>query len=148
LRPGSERDGLASVSAERPIVLLVDDNADILETTSRFLRARGLDVIAVDSALSVAALVVRHQPQIVVLDVMMPALDGDVVAKLVASQPGIRSTPIVFYSAMEEEQLYALVRCMPGTSCVSKSDGLEALHSTILGTLGGKTHEGSSGNRA
>jgi CheY-like chemotaxis protein len=43
-------------------VLLVDDNAEILETTSAYLRSRGLQIVPSSSALGVTVLVNRHRP--------------------------------------------------------------------------------------
>jgi len=116
-------------------VLLVDDNPEILEVTSRYLRARGLDLVTADPALGVSALARRHQPAIIVLDVMMPALDGDALASLLRAQPAVRDTPIVFYSAMEEEELQRIVGTFPGTAYVAKGDGPSALYSAILARL-------------
>jgi CheY-like chemotaxis protein len=113
-------------------VLLVDDNPTILETTSLFLRARGVHVVAVDTALGVTALVLRHHPDVVVLDVMMPALDGGALAAIIHGKKDLRAIPIIFYSAMEEEQLHRLTAKVPGSTYVAKADGLEALHSAIL----------------
>jgi CheY-like chemotaxis protein len=122
-------------------VLLVDDNAEILETTARYLRARGLGVVTADSPLGVSALVLRHSPDVIVLDVMMPALGGDSLASLLRSLPAglsrsaSRGAPILFYSAMEEEQLLRLVASLPGTAFVAKADGLPALHAAIAARL-------------
>jgi CheY-like chemotaxis protein len=113
-------------------VLLVDDNAEILETTSTFLRARGLHIVAVGSALGVTALVMRHRPHVVVLDVMMPALDGGALATLIRGKKDPRATAIIFYSAMEEEQLHQLAAKVPGATYVAKADGLDALYSAIV----------------
>jgi CheY-like chemotaxis protein len=112
-------------------VLLVDDNPEILLTTSSYLRARGFHVVAVDSALGVTALVSKHRPSVVVLDVMMPALDGGALATLIHGRKDLRATPIIFYSAMEEEQLHRLSAKVPGSTYVAKADGLGALYSAI-----------------
>jgi two-component system, OmpR family, response regulator len=115
------------------IVLLVDDNLEILETTSNYLHTRGLHVVTSSSALGVTALVSHHRPDVIVLDVMMPALDGDALASLIRGRKNnTRATPIIFYSAMEEEQLHCLAAGLPGTSYVAKSEGLGALYSAII----------------
>jgi CheY-like chemotaxis protein len=119
-------------SGTQKTVLLVDDNPTILETTSRFLRSRGLQVVTVDTPLGVTALVLRHHPDVVVLDVMMPALDGGALATIIHGKKDLRATPIIFYSAMEEEQLHRLTAKLPGSTYVAKADGLEALYSAIL----------------
>jgi CheY-like chemotaxis protein len=136
---------LTPANGSQTTVLLVDDNREILEATARYLRARALDVVTTSSSLGVSALVLRHNPKVIVLDVMMPALGGDSLASLLRTLPNgngngnghsaPRSTPILFYSAMEEEQLHRLVASLPGTGFVSKADGLLALHAAILARL-------------
>jgi CheY-like chemotaxis protein len=126
---------LTSVIGLQKTVLLVDDNAQILETTARYLRARDLGVVTSNSPLGVSALAMRHVPDVIVLDVMMPALGGEALASLLRGLPAARATPILFYSAMEEEQLQRLASTLPGTGFVSKADGLAALHSAIVSRL-------------
>jgi CheY-like chemotaxis protein len=126
---------MSLADADAKTILLVDDNAQILSTTAAYLSARGMRVVTSESALGVSALVRRHQPAVIVLDVMMPALDGDALAALLQGQPNARATPIIFYSAMEEEQLHRLSLRMPGTSYMPKADGLAALHSAIMARL-------------
>ena len=117
-------------------VLIVDDSAEILSTASVYLSQRGFDVHTSDSPLGVSSLVLRHRPSVVVLDVMMPALDGGALAKLLRSMSTGQATPIVFFSSMEEEQLYRLTKDTDNASYVLKSDGLAALHAAICRRLG------------
>jgi two-component system OmpR family response regulator len=117
-------------------ILLVEDNPQILETTTQYLRARGYGVISSDSPLGVSALVRRYRPALIVLDVMMPALDGDALAPMLRAQPGAGATPVVFYSAMEEEQLHRISRLLPGATYVTKSEGLAALYAAIVSRIG------------
>jgi DNA-binding response OmpR family regulator len=123
------------VPTTRGLVLLVDDNAQILETTARYLTARGFGVVTSDSALGVSSLIRHHRPAILVLDVMMPALNGDKLARVLTSQRTLHTMPIILYSAMDEEQLYAMVAEIPGGSYVVKSQGLEALFAEIVERL-------------
>jgi CheY-like chemotaxis protein len=122
-----------TTSGPAKTILIVDDNEEILGTTSSYLQSRGLRVVSSSSALGVTALVGRHHPDVVVLDVMMPALDGDALATLLRGQKSaLRSTPIIFYSAMEEEQLHRVAASVTGATYVAKGDGLGALYSAIV----------------
>jgi DNA-binding response OmpR family regulator len=128
---------------DRGPILLVDDNSEIIATTAHYLRARGLEVVTSDSPLGVSSLVRHHAPSVIVLDVMMPALDGNALARVLNAHGLARKTPIIFYSAVDEEQLYAIACEIPGASYVPKSEGLSALHAAIQTRL-----ETSSGPRA
>jgi DNA-binding response OmpR family regulator len=116
-------------------VLVVDDSPEILSAVRQFLGQHGLNVIMADSPLGVSSLVLRQRPAVIVLDVMMPALDGGALAKLLRSVGGGETVPIVFFSSMEEEQLYELARQTEGATYVLKSDGLPALHAAICRRL-------------
>jgi two-component system OmpR family response regulator len=116
-----------------PTVLLVDDNAVLLDQAVAYLSQRGLHVIGHGSPFGVGVLVLRHRPQVAVLDVMMPGLDGPHLVEALAQQGPL--PPIVYYSAMEEEQLYELCKKRPETSYVLKSDGLPMLYDAIMRRL-------------
>ena len=123
---------MASASTATRTVLLVDDNALLLKQAEAYLENYGIHVVSHTSPFGVGALVLRHKPDVAVLDVMMPGLGGEQVHQFLEKQAGSEPMPpVIFYSAMEEEQLYQLCKRRPGTSYVLKSDGLRALHSAI-----------------
>jgi CheY-like chemotaxis protein len=119
-----------------PVILLVDDNAAILTSTARYLRSRKLEVVCSDGPFGVTALIHQHAPAVIVLDVMMPALSGGTLGGLLRAQD--RLAPIIYYSAMQEEQLYRLAQKTRGASYVLKSDGAEMLYQAIRAALDGK----------
>jgi DNA-binding response OmpR family regulator len=86
----------------RELVLIVDDSAPIRDVVSLLLADEGYDVItAVDgeSGLEMAA---EHDPDIIVLDVMMPGLDGrDVLARLRRTS----DRPVLFLTARGEPEM-------------------------------------------
>jgi DNA-binding response OmpR family regulator len=117
--------------AAREVVVLVDDDETMLDMLSRYLRAKGFEVIATSSAIGVGALVLRHHPIAIVLDVMMPALDGEGLARLLRAQPATKEVGIVLHSALPPEQLAALAARIGRASYVAKGTGLSALHEAI-----------------
>lgn len=105
-------------------ILLIDDDPDLLDRTSAYLTAKGFEVATAQNVFGVAALVGHRRPDIVVLDVRMPALGGDAVAKTLER---FFSTPIVFYSAIDEQEGEELGRRHPKASFVSKARGVRHL---------------------
>src|ERR671930_1361539 len=57
-------------------VLLVDDEANLVELLQGYLEKEGFDVLGCTDGMSALALARTRQPDLVVLDVMLPALDG------------------------------------------------------------------------
>ena len=82
-------------------ILLVDDERTIRDSLSRLLRKAGFTVlIAANGAAGVDAFRERR-PDLVLLDVMMPGMDGYAVCEAMRSAD--RETPIVFLSALDAE---------------------------------------------
>jgi CheY-like chemotaxis protein len=114
-----------------PSVLLVDDNIDILSQAEAYLVNRGCRVLATASPIGVGAMVLRHRPDVAVVDVMMPGLDGGTLVDVLDAQQALERPHVIFYSAIDEEQLHQLTRSRVRTSYVSKVDGLPALFAAI-----------------
>jgi len=99
--------GRTPVEGAGPRVLVVDDDRAILRTMDVNLRARGYDVVLAGEGRLALALVARRRPDIVVLDLGLPDMDGlDVIAGL----RGWSSMPIIVLSARiaEEAKVAAL----------------------------------------
>jgi two-component system, OmpR family, KDP operon response regulator KdpE len=77
-------------------VLVVDDEPSILAALAPMLRARGYDVLAATSGHAALDAVDRHAPQLVVLDLGLPDLDGVEVCRRIREG---RTTPILVLSA-------------------------------------------------
>ncbi len=90
-------------------ILVIDDDQKALVAARRQLEAAGYDVIASESALKLPILVQREKPDLVLLDVEMPALSGEHVLDLAAMFDFLHSIPIVLHSGRSEEELQALV---------------------------------------
>jgi two-component system alkaline phosphatase synthesis response regulator PhoP len=84
-------------------VLIADDEPDILEILKYNLSNEGYDVVTAkdgDEALEKAR---RTQPDLVVLDVMMPKKTGVEVCQLLRAQPAFKETLIIFLTAVNDE---------------------------------------------
>src|SRR5271170_8034678 len=76
------RKGPSALMGTSSVILLVDDNAAILESTARYLRNRNLEVICSESPFGVPSLMSKHSPAVIVLDVMIPALSGQAIGAI------------------------------------------------------------------
>ena len=83
--------------SRRATVLVVDDDADVVETMVDILRDEGHDVRSACNGREALALVERERPDLVLLDLEMPVMDGRTfIAELRAA--GIDDVPIVVLS--------------------------------------------------
>lgn len=85
-----------------PTVLLVDDEKDILELLKYNLRKEGMHVITASDGKAALSLM-ASKPDLVVLDVMMPEMDGWEVCKAIRKNPDSAATPIIFLTAKDDE---------------------------------------------
>jgi two-component system OmpR family response regulator len=90
-------------------ILVVDDDKTLLGAVRRLLTAAGFEVITSDSALRLPQLVQRESPDLVLLDVEMPALSGEHVLEMTKLFEFLQKTRIVLHSSRSEEDLQAMV---------------------------------------
>src|SRR5690242_332267 len=92
-----------------PLVLLVDDERAIRTICRVNLEGDGLAVSEASDGAEALAEVKETRPSIVLLDVMMPLVDGWTVAKQLAEDEDTRDIPVVFLSARaaDEDRLHA-----------------------------------------
>ena len=94
-------------------VLCVDDDPDILEVAQISLElVGGLGVSGLDSGTRCLVEAGTIQPDLILLDVMMPGMDGPATLLALKAEPGLRGIPVVFMTArvqqVEVDQYLAL----------------------------------------
>ena len=80
-------------------IMVVDDEQAILRLLSRTLEPEGYGVILADNGSSALALLEEHTPDLVILDIMMPGLDGFQVVNLIRQRSNV---PIIMLTARGE----------------------------------------------
>ena len=88
--------------ARRSRVLIADDRESIRSLFHRLLSADGHDVVLAPDGASALAAVHRHRPDVVLLDVAMPLVDGLDVCRQLKADPATRLTPVVLVSGQTE----------------------------------------------
>jgi len=84
-------------------VLLVDDEPDILEFVSYNLKKEGYKVYTASNGKEGVALAEKHKPNLVLLDVMMPGMDGTETCDIMRSIPELKNVIIAFLTARGED---------------------------------------------
>lgn len=107
-------------------VLVVDDDQEQLNLAERSLSAFGFDVRTHRSSLGVSNLVRTTLPDLVLLDVNIPALTGDKVLTLARGQAPA-GTRFVLFSASDESKLRALALASGADGYITKSTQGEEL---------------------
>jgi two-component system chemotaxis response regulator CheY len=84
--------------------MIVDDTRSFLDPVSMALRHRGYDVVcATDGVLAVAALSAGATPDLILLDLSMPDMDGVAVLRHLRADPRWRETPVFLMTALTDQ---------------------------------------------
>ncbi len=84
-------------------ILLVDDEADILELLEYNLEQEGFEVVKAMDGEEAVALAKKEKPDLVLLDIMMPRMDGIEACRQIRALPGLESVYVIFLTARSEE---------------------------------------------
>lgn len=90
--------------SSRGRILVVDDSLDNLEVLSSHLRFRGYDVVTATNGEEAIEKVAEHRPDLVLLDVMMPDIDGYEVTRRIKADPELPFTPVILVTARDSTQ--------------------------------------------
>lgn len=85
-------------------ILLVDDEVDILEFVRYNLQKEGYEVFTAQNGAEALEVAARCRPHLILLDRMMPVMDGAETCRAIRRDPALRNTMVVFLSALGEEE--------------------------------------------
>ncbi len=114
----------------RPLVLVVDDDPDILEAICDILEAEGYRVARARHGEEALTRVEAQRPDVILLDLMMPVMDGVAFAQALRLRPAVSDVPIVVISADGNPQRAAAVHA---TGYLAKPFDIEALLTQVAG---------------
>jgi two-component system, sensor histidine kinase and response regulator len=95
---------IAGNTIDKPIILIVDDNDDNLNLAARHLRDANYDVVIANSGPIALEVLEEISPDVILLDVMMPGMDGYEVCTIIKNNPEHESVPIIFLTAKTESE--------------------------------------------
>jgi len=114
-------------------VLVVDDEPSIVDAISMTLRHQGYSVEAAESGKDALAMVTKWRPDVIVLDVMLPDVDGFEVARRLSADN--EPVPILFLSALDNTEDKVRGLTIGGYDYVTKPFSLEELIARLRNIL-------------
>ena len=93
---------------DRRRVLVVDDEEDIAELISFNLRGAGFDVVTAGDGAEALLRAAETHPDIILLDVMLPEMDGFAVCEMLRRSPENARTPVIFVTSWSSEDARVL----------------------------------------
>jgi two-component system alkaline phosphatase synthesis response regulator PhoP len=91
------------MSTVKQKILIVDDEPDILELIAYNLNKEGYLYITASNGLEAIQMAKKHLPDLILLDIMMPKLDGIETCRQLRAMPEFKNTYMVFLTARSEE---------------------------------------------
>ena len=91
-------------------ILVVDDEPSIVKLVKATLEARGYEVITANDGIGALSEARVHEPDLILLDIMMPHMDGREARKKLLADPKTAKIPVIYLSAVGdfEQQLEAV----------------------------------------
>jgi CheY-like chemotaxis protein len=83
----------------KPLVLVVDDNPTNLKLAAQVLELEGYDVLHAEDANQALTALQRHRPDLILMDIALPGMDGLELTKQLKAAPATAAIPVVALSA-------------------------------------------------
>ncbi len=113
-------------------VLIVDDDADARETLSKFLAKSGHEVLAVPNGQEALDSILGRLPDVLVLDLLMPEMDGCDLLSILRSYLRLQALPVVIWScAPDSPQMARAKRLRINGACVKGKTSLDEIRQAI-----------------
>jgi len=91
------------MSTDKTKILLVDDEPDILEFMSYNLNKEGFEVFTSTNGKDAIRIATQEKPSLIILDVMMPDLDGIETCRVIRETPELKEVLVAFLTARNED---------------------------------------------
>ena len=114
-----------------PLVLIVEDHADTREMLTILLNMTGCRVIEAEDGEQAMSVAEKGHPDLILLDVRIPLLDGLTVTRLIRSHPVLNKVPILLITGIDTPQLHREALSAGCNDCLTKPLDFERLQALI-----------------
>ena len=140
--PRASNTNTVSLGKGKKRVLVVDDERDIVEMITFNLQRAGYEVICAYNGLDAVDLAQKHLPDLIVLDLMLPGIDGTEVTRRLKSDGRTEGIPLVMLTAKGEETDVVVGLTLGADDYVTKPFSVKILLARLAAVL--RRREGQS----
>jgi DNA-binding response OmpR family regulator len=116
-------------------ILIIDDEADLVETLQARLEQENYECLTAYDGYNGLQLARNEKPDLIILDIMLPAMDGYKIARLLKFQKELKHIPIIMLSAKDRPEDQLLGEQTGADFYVTKPFSVEKLLGTVKGFL-------------
>lgn len=120
----------------RPCVLVVDDDPRLLQIIEMYLRLEGYDVTTAENGEDALLRLTQQPVSLVILDIMMPGMDGVEACRQIRANPATGAIPIVMCSALSADEDVRRARDAGASHMICKPFNLVGLGAVVRSFLG------------
>lgn len=116
-------------------ILLADDSPNILNALTDILETSGYEVASVGGGAALIEKAKAWRPHLIIADLMMPDIYGSAAVATLQAEPGLEKVPVIFLTAMIEEQARLIIPPSTGGRLLTKPVEVSKLLSAITELL-------------
>ena len=90
------KNGLAGLK-----IMVIDDSTTIRRSAENMLKKEGCEVVSAGDGFEALAMISRHHPQLIFVDIMMPRLDGYQTCAIIKNNKDFKSTPVIMLTSKD-----------------------------------------------
>jgi two-component system cell cycle response regulator DivK len=118
-------------------ILIVEDNARNMKLVRELLQAKGYATLEATSGEEAVRLALQHPPDLALMDIQLPDIDGIQVLERMRAAPATAAVPVVAFTASVTAADRSRIMAAGFTAFVSKPMDVREFLATIAGLLGG-----------
>jgi DNA-binding response OmpR family regulator len=126
---------MAPIRPNRPRVLFVDDDARLVHIVGLYLQVQQFEVLTAESGETAMRLLDAGMPDLVILDLMMPGLDGISLCRRIRTMPGGQDLPIIVFTALSDAKDLEAARQAGADRVITKPFNLTGLGAAVEALL-------------
>ena len=112
-------------------VLIVDDSITILEIVKKFIGNRNYEIITANNGVSGLKMAEQEKPDVILLDIMLPKMDGYEVCRRIRKNADLAKTKILLFSVKSDKNSMEIGYKAGADDYLAKESGLETIADRI-----------------
>lgn len=121
--------------SDKKKILIVDDQPHIIKVLSLHLRLDNYEVVTASGGREALLKIESEQPDLVLLDIMMPDFDGRMVLETIRADPAHRDLPVIMLTALDDDEEIRRTQFLDADVYLTKPFDPEVLRLTIQRVL-------------